>query len=391
MAFIDLQPLADAELFKQAIAFPIAEGKRAGLTRLRTAMSYVALRRTKNVTDISLPPMEAQLRHVDFYDGTHKELYESLYSTTQAVFESALQEGDDGSLPQQFLFEQLLRVRQACCHGSLIPRSRAEKAHILFAEIAVQGPAFLRTSDGEAAMLALSENDGAGTDSGEVDEFGPSPKIDALLDAIGEMQGDEKACIYRYKLFSNATLSATLTPPHLSHFVFFLLLVFSQWTSFLDIIQQALAASGHSFVRIDGTMTTEQRMEAMAAFSKNEDVRFILCSLQAAGTGISLTRGNVVFMMDPWFNNAVEEQAMQRVHRVGQTRPVRCIRFVMKDSIEERMIKVQQAKAALGKGSMERISRQEERVAKLTAMKDLFELVEDDTNEDYESDSFWKF
>ena len=104
--------------------------------------------------------------------------------------------------------------------------------------------------------------------------------------------------------------------------------------------------------------------------------RFILCSLHACGTGINLTRGNVVFMLDCWWNVAAEQQAMDRVHRVGQTRPVRCIRFVMKDSLEERMIRLQNAKAALGKGSMERLKPEEKRRARLTALRDLFEVDE---------------
>jgi len=209
-------------------------------------------------------------------------------------------------------------------------------------------------------LKALTGNVAIPPEEEAVVDLGLSPKIVALMDAIAEMEGDEKGVIY------------------------------SQWTSYLDIIQQVLQTQGHGVCRIDGSMTTEERTEALASFNDNDDIRFILCSLKAAGVGISLKRGNVVFMMDCWWNVATEDQAMQRVHRVGQTRPVRCIRLVMKDSIEERMIKVQQAKSALGKGSMERLSRDEERVAKLTAMKDLLEIKDDE--EDYdESEDFWKF
>jgi len=192
-----------------------------------------------------------------------------------------------------------------------------------------------------------------------------APKIVALLQAIDEMKPDEKGVI------------------------------FSQFTTFLDRIENALEASGHLFTRVDGSMNAMSRLEAMSDFSK-EDVknstRFILCSLRAAGTGINLTQGNVVFMMDLWWNTSVQAQAMDRVHRLGQKRKVRVYTFVMKDSIEERMVTFQKAKAALGKGSMEKLSAREESRAKLTAMKDLFEIADEeefyDSDDDFISASF---
>jgi SNF2 family DNA or RNA helicase len=192
-----------------------------------------------------------------------------------------------------------------------------------------------------------------------------APKIDELLRVIDEMKPDEKGVI------------------------------FSQFTSFLNRIEKALDAKGHSFTRIDGSMNAASRIGAMNEFRK-EDVkrspRFILCSLRAAGTGINLTRANVAIMCDPWWNKAVESQAMDRVHRLGQKRKVRVYSLVMKDSIEERMISLQKSKAALGKGSMEKLSPREERRAKLTAMKDLFEIVDEadlnDSDDDFLGASF---
>jgi SWI/SNF-related matrix-associated actin-dependent regulator of chromatin subfamily A3 len=151
----------------------------------------------------------------------------------------------------------------------------------------------------------------------------------------------------------------------------------------LDTIQSQLQKTGHSFTRIDGTMTREARTEAQARFDTEgtnsaETPRLILCSLKACGVGINLTRANHVFLMDPYWNVATEDQAMDRVHRIGQTRPVKVVRFVMKDSIEERLLNVQSAKAALGKGSMEKLGKEEQNKARLTAMKDLFEVEEAD-------------
>ena len=87
-------------------------------------------------------------------------------------------------------------------------------------------------------------------------------------------------------------------------------------------------------------------------------------------------------MMDPWWNAATEQQAIDRVHRIGQTRPVRVYRLVMKDSIEERLIKMQNMKSALGKGTMTKLSKQEESLAKVTSLKDLFEIDDDENEQD---------
>jgi hypothetical protein len=86
----------------------------------------------------------------------------------------------------------------------------------------------------------------------------------------------------------------------------------------------------------------------------------------------------------PWWNDAIETQAIDRCHRVGQTRPVRVYRLVMKDTIEERLLNVQKAKAALGKGSLQKLNIQEEKMAKVTTLKDLFAIKSGiDSGEDW--------
>lgn len=366
LAIVNLQPLADARVFQETITEPIMEKSRVGLTRLRTSMSHVALRRTKGATDIELVDKEVVVRRVTFSEGPHKDIHDSLFLTAQAAFEASLH-GDDGSATQQGLFEMLLRARQSCCHGGLVPKARHARATAAMEQLEMQGGRKLTASEGLAMLALLQAGKSEGRDADgiaeEADaELGPSPKVLSLLDAICDMKADEKGVI------------------------------FSQWTKFLDIIQASLKEQGHQVVRIDGSMSTEERIEAMETYETDDEVRFILCSLKAAGTGINLVRGNHVFMMDPWFNDATENQAMDRVHRVGQVRSVHCTRFVMKDSIEERMLTFQQSKAALGKGSLERLSREEENLAKITTMKILFQIDSGDNADDL--DDFiddWKF
>ena len=177
----------------------------------------------------------------------------------------------------------------------------------------------------------------------DASNFAKAPKIFAMLQVIDNMEVDEKA------------------------------VVFSQWNAFLDIAAAALKAEGHNIARIDGSMSIEARAKAMKQLNEDPSVRIILCSLKAGGVGINLTRASVVLMMDPWWNDATEMQACDRVHRVGQTRPVKIYRFVMKDSIEEKMItNIQQAKSKLGKGAMAHLTAEELKLAKIATLKELF-------------------
>lgn len=128
--------------------------------------------------------------------------------------------------------------------------------------------------------------------------------------------------------------------------------------------------------RLDGR--TEDRSAVIHGFSQKSSRSkakvVLLCTIQSGGVGIDLSCANHAFIMDTWWNEAIENQAMDRVHRIGQTRPVHVTRFVMKDSIEDRLIEVQKSKALLGKGSMERLTKDEERRAKVATLKDIFEL-----------------
>jgi hypothetical protein len=119
-------------------------------------------------------------------------------------------------------------------------------------------------------------------------------------------------------------------------------LVFSQWTSFLDLIEIPLKEKGISFLRLDGS--TQNRQEVIQEFQNPNGPRVLLLSLKAGGVGLTLTRAEHVFLMDPWWNPAVEEQAMDRAHRIGQTKTVQVTRIIAKDTIEEKILELQNKK-----------------------------------------------
>jgi SNF2 family DNA or RNA helicase len=122
-------------------------------------------------------------------------------------------------------------------------------------------------------------------------------------------------------------------------------LVFSQWTSLLDLIEPALGRAELPFVRLDGT--TRDRGEVVARFQADDGPPVMLVSLKAGGSGLNLTAADHVFLCDPWWNPAVEAQAADRTHRIGQTRPVFVYRLVSADTVEEKILVLQDSKRAL--------------------------------------------
>lgn len=122
-------------------------------------------------------------------------------------------------------------------------------------------------------------------------------------------------------------------------------LVFSQWTSLLDLVEPHLQNAGIRFTRLDGS--TRDRAAVVNEFQNEGGPPVMLVSLKAGGTGLNLTAADHVFLLDPWWNPAVEDQAADRAHRIGQDRPVMVYRMVAKDTVEERIFALQAKKRAL--------------------------------------------
>ena len=127
-------------------------------------------------------------------------------------------------------------------------------------------------------------------------------------------------------------------------------LVFSQWTSLLDLIEPVLQQIGIEFTRLDGS--TRDRAAVVESFQSKAGPPVMLISLKAGGTGLNLTAADHVFLCDPWWNPAVEDQAADRAHRIGQERPVMIYRLVAVDTVEERILELQQRKRAIGEAAL---------------------------------------
>jgi len=127
-------------------------------------------------------------------------------------------------------------------------------------------------------------------------------------------------------------------------------LVFSQWTSLLDLAEPKLQEAGVDFVRLDGS--TRDRAGVVGRFQDDAGPPVMLISLKAGGTGLNLTAADHIFLLDPWWNPAVEDQAADRAHRIGQTRPVMIYRIVAEETVEERILELQQRKRELADAAL---------------------------------------
>lgn len=124
-------------------------------------------------------------------------------------------------------------------------------------------------------------------------------------------------------------------------------LVFSQFTSLLALLREELEASGTAYAYLDGSMSRPKRQAAVDAFQNDAQIPVFLLSLKAGGTGLNLTGADTVIHFDPWWNPAVEAQATDRAHRIGQTRVVTSYKLICSGTVEEKVLGLQESKRAL--------------------------------------------
>jgi superfamily II DNA or RNA helicase/predicted DNA-binding antitoxin AbrB/MazE fold protein len=147
-------------------------------------------------------------------------------------------------------------------------------------------------------------------------------------------------------------------------------LVFSQFTSMLDILENNLKNKKIEYLRLDGL--TKNRQEIVDRFNEDEKVRVFLISLKAGGVGLNLTSASAVFLYDPWWNPMAEQQAVDRAHRIGQKKKVNIYKFITKNSIEEKILKLQERKGNM----FENLVSSDTSFMKKLEWEDLMELFE---------------
>jgi non-specific serine/threonine protein kinase len=126
-------------------------------------------------------------------------------------------------------------------------------------------------------------------------------------------------------------------------------LIFSQFLGMLGLIKDKMKELGVDYEYFDGSTSAPDREKAIQRFQNDENCRVFLISLKAGGVGLNLTAADYVYIVDPWWNPAVEQQAIDRTHRIGQTKNIFAYRMICKDTVEDKILKLQEKKRALAK------------------------------------------
>lgn len=126
-------------------------------------------------------------------------------------------------------------------------------------------------------------------------------------------------------------------------------LIFSQFLGMLGLIKEKMKELGVDYEYFDGSTSAQDREKAIQRFQNDENCRVFLISLKAGGVGLNLTAADYVYIVDPWWNPAVEQQAIDRTHRIGQTKNIFAYRMICKDTVEDKILKLQEKKRALAK------------------------------------------
>lgn len=397
--FLRVDPYGDVNWWNHIIMRPIRSRDERGFSRLQAVLKTILLRRTKdqrsshnNSRIVSLPPRiikEKRLRFTPEEDA----FYQRLWTESKRTFRKLT---ENGQLLKNYahILELLLRLRQACDHSQLVLNSRLskqldnqlehdpasddnkindDKNGIIDAAVATPSascPGFLAPESSWAPAQRESV-----LDHDNVLSF---DQLDMDIDAMEEC-GMSLSTIFskipqspvKSEPTTTTTTTTTTTAPALcaskSTKINALLqemdvilrtdpsiksIIFSQWTSMLDLLEQPLNDAGYHFVRLDGAMSQTQRQNAVDAFNNDPTVTLFLVSMKAGGLGLNLTAGSRVFLLDPWWNPATEDQAIDRVHRIGQTREVIVYRFIIEGTVEERILELQEKKRNLAQGAL---------------------------------------
>jgi DNA repair protein RAD16 len=372
-------PMSHICFFNWALLKPIQnEGNEGGgaqaFRNIHRLMRHIMLRRTKKEReeDLGLPPKVVTIRR-DKFSEEELDLYDSIYNDGKRKFDTYVAQGVVLNNYAN-IFTLITRMRQMADHPDLVLRKHAEEGQNTLvcslceeqAEDAIKSRChhtFCRDCasryissfvgqlpddlpecprchiplviDLQQAEIALDEAT-AGVKKGSIINrinmatWRSSTKIEALCEEL-------------YKLRSpNSTTKS---------------IVFSQFTSMLQLISWRLSRAGFRCVTLEGSMSPQQREATINSFMNNIKVEVFLVSLKAGGVALNLIEANQVFLMEPWWNPSVEWQAADRIHRIGQRRACRVVRLVIEDSIESRIVELQEKKERMIQVCLMRVPR----------------------------------
>ncbi|XP_044288688.1 helicase-like transcription factor isoform X2 [Varanus komodoensis] len=383
LSFLKLKPFTDREWWHRTIQRPVTMGDQGGLKRLQSLIKSITLRRTKTSKVkgkpvLKLPERKVFIQHITLTDEEHL-IYQSVKDESIAAISRYFSEGTVMTHYADVL-GALLRLRQLCCHPHLCagasssssgednstPEELREKLIEKMKLVLSSG------SDEECAICLESLNVPVITHCAHVfcklciceviqkekpnarcplcrKEVGLEHLVECPLEESDSGKKADQEWVSSSKI--DALMHALIKLREKNPFI--KSLIVSQFTKFLSLIEIPLKESGFAFVRLDGSMTQKKRVEAIRQFQSNEpgSPTIMLLSLKAGGVGLNLTAASRVFLMDPAWNPAAEDQCFDRCHRLGQKQDVVITKFIVKNSVEENMLKIQNKKRELAAGA----------------------------------------
>ncbi|KAG5811253.1 hypothetical protein H9Q74_013656 [Fusarium xylarioides] len=306
LAFIKMEPLGIKATFDHWISNPIRDSVQEGLRKLRILVEATCLRRTKSTISQALPPPTVREEKVELlpYD---RALYD--YFEFEAAKNAADPAENSNTGRGKNVLSLIHNLRRICNHGEdLLPASDIEAWRL------------------QTMHISARQLPGANYSLSSYSKISPSAKV--------------KRLIHNIRLEQANNLAGPATAPVKS-------VVFSYWTKMLNLVQEALLQASFLCERIDGQYSIKQREKAMSRFANDPCCTVMLASLGSGGEGIDLTSANHVHLLEPHWNPMVEEQAIARVHRIGQQRQVTATKYITPDSVEEYVQSIQLKKKRL--------------------------------------------
>ncbi|KAG7377159.1 hypothetical protein PHYPSEUDO_012067 [Phytophthora pseudosyringae] len=398
--------------FNKKVVIPIqaygyvAEGKVAMQRLQNDVLQHILLRRTKEgrSDDISLPPKLVRIRK-DRLDERENDFYEAIYTQSQAQFNTYV---SSGTLLNNYahIFDLLIRLRQAVDHPYLVIYSKSNPALQLPSSAAplveqqpfgTSGSSSPEEDDRSCTICHEYVEDGVGAKCGHefcrecVKEYIESlpaggeatcptcskPLTVDLSRPVGEVISSEPAkeavrspkgvnlsSFHRNSILHrisdiHAFQSSTKIEALMQELELMRIrdpsgkaIIFSQFVNMLDIIQHRLQLGGVKCVKLSGNMSMSVRDRTIKTFRDDPSVTAFLISLKAGGVALNLTVASHIFLMDPWWNPAAENQAIDRTHRLGQFKPIQATRFIIAGTVEERILKLQEKKRLIFEGTV---------------------------------------
>uniref|UniRef100_A0A804J5E0 Helicase C-terminal domain-containing protein n=1 Tax=Musa acuminata subsp. malaccensis TaxID=214687 RepID=A0A804J5E0_MUSAM len=343
--FLKYDPYSVYSSFCASIKYPISKNTSSGYRKLQAVLKAVLLRRTKGTLIdgepiLKLPPKSICLKKVDF-SHEEREFYLKLEADSRQQFKDPPEDAVVAMCGHVFCYqcisERLTGDENLCpapgCRDVLGTESIFSRSTL---------KSCISDNFDDEASTSCSFDDGSIVHSGYI-----SSKIRAALDILKSISCPSSEV---HNLMICGSKSDANSSDHISTLLNSnadmpaKAIVFSQWTSMLDLLELSLNECLIQYRRLDGTMSLMLRDKAVKDFNTDPEVTVMLMSLKAGSLGLNMVAACHVILLDLWWNPTTEDQAIDRAHRIGQTRPVTVSRITIKDTVEDRILALQEEK-----------------------------------------------